>query len=647
LTDTNDTPGTIITFYSYKGGTGRSMAAANTAYLWGKRLHPANQRVLLIDWDLDAPGLHRFFPSSDDADNRDRPGLIEYFHALYNLLKKHPSVYDSLKATEGDESVRVLQEALPLDQYVIQEVAEGVAFLKAGRLKEGHFSTAFASLVTSFPWTGLYTDFPKSVEAFRRLVANQYRACVIDSRTGLADMTGVSTILLPEKLVAVFTPNHQSLDGVLDLVEQAVQYRRSSNDLRPLSIFPLPSRIELAEHDLRGQWRSRYQRRFEDLFRRLYDLRECNLTSYFDDVQIPHVSYYAYGEEIAASEERSDHLSLRRAYESFFTRLADLDFPWEAILTRDAVIPIETAKPDRVALAFQATVDLVGREEADSLTLRFDQLAQDFDQSWTVVVQSSIGQAGFSTTDLAMRLIESNSSAAGTTLGIMRLDVESALRDWKRLLERMLLTTQQGAGLESFLSLPGVPAGFLYMAASIAALHWGSWRVLRRLLSDKFEWYYLSGRPNFDFGFHLAYFFHSEAMNRDGPKTHDFYRKVLSQPAYPAIFGFRGEDALDVYVQAQMVHCLRSAQEVEKGHRHSMWADFGRFGEIRVLKLLDRIYNDTEFARGFCGCFDESPDAWKQKLDNRIDFIRRYYFQGAPYSWDSIEGHYRPREGPA
>ena len=45
--------GRIITFYSYKGGTGRSMALANVAWL----LASNGQRVLAIDWDLEAPGF--------------------------------------------------------------------------------------------------------------------------------------------------------------------------------------------------------------------------------------------------------------------------------------------------------------------------------------------------------------------------------------------------------------------------------------------------------------------------------------------------------------------------------------------------------------------------------------------------------------
>src|SRR5258708_20328007 len=53
----NDATGTIVTFYSYKGGTGRTMSLANVAWI----LAANGKRVLAVDWDLDSPGLHRFF----------------------------------------------------------------------------------------------------------------------------------------------------------------------------------------------------------------------------------------------------------------------------------------------------------------------------------------------------------------------------------------------------------------------------------------------------------------------------------------------------------------------------------------------------------------------------------------------------------
>src|SRR5690349_24921325 len=49
--------GKVITFFSYKGGTGRSMALANVAWI----LASSGKRVLVVDWDLEAPGLQRFF----------------------------------------------------------------------------------------------------------------------------------------------------------------------------------------------------------------------------------------------------------------------------------------------------------------------------------------------------------------------------------------------------------------------------------------------------------------------------------------------------------------------------------------------------------------------------------------------------------
>jgi len=67
--------GKIITFYSYKGGTGRTMMLANVAWI----LASNGKRVLAIDWDLEAPGLHRFFhPFLIDKELVSTKGLIDF-----------------------------------------------------------------------------------------------------------------------------------------------------------------------------------------------------------------------------------------------------------------------------------------------------------------------------------------------------------------------------------------------------------------------------------------------------------------------------------------------------------------------------------------------------------------------------------------
>src|SRR5439155_6942637 len=114
------------------------------------------------------------------------------------------------------------------------------------------------------------------------------------SRTGITDTSGICTMLLPEKLVVVFTPNHQSLTGVIEVISRAVEYRRTSEDLRPLMVLPLPSRIEMGEKPLWERWRlgdgergiAGYQREFERAFVNAYGLTACDLGAYFDDSQV-------------------------------------------------------------------------------------------------------------------------------------------------------------------------------------------------------------------------------------------------------------------------------------------------------------------------------------------------------------------------
>src|SRR5580692_11373070 len=79
----NEERGVIYTFYSFKGGVGRTMALANVAALlakWG-------YSILIVDWDLEAPGLERFFASlSPEIGNlrSTKPGIVDLMQAQKN-----------------------------------------------------------------------------------------------------------------------------------------------------------------------------------------------------------------------------------------------------------------------------------------------------------------------------------------------------------------------------------------------------------------------------------------------------------------------------------------------------------------------------------------------------------------------------------
>jgi cellulose biosynthesis protein BcsQ len=73
----------IFTFYSYKGGVGRSMAMAGVAHLFARR----GLKVLAIDFDLEAPGLERYFFEGEGARSvREQPGLMDLIRAYRRAL---------------------------------------------------------------------------------------------------------------------------------------------------------------------------------------------------------------------------------------------------------------------------------------------------------------------------------------------------------------------------------------------------------------------------------------------------------------------------------------------------------------------------------------------------------------------------------
>jgi len=139
-------PGRIITFYSYKGGTGRSMALANVAWL----LAAAGRRVLIVDWDLEAPGLHRYMhPFLDDPDLTSSEGVID-FVISYTEEASSKKLDEKLDPKWFAPYANITRFATPLDY----EFPNGgsLDFIPAG--KQG---SAYAGRVNSFNWREFYS----------------------------------------------------------------------------------------------------------------------------------------------------------------------------------------------------------------------------------------------------------------------------------------------------------------------------------------------------------------------------------------------------------------------------------------------------------------------------------------------------------
>jgi tetratricopeptide (TPR) repeat protein/MinD-like ATPase involved in chromosome partitioning or flagellar assembly len=334
--------GKIITFYSYKGGTGRSMALANVACVLGQKRD--NLKVLMIDWDLEAPGLYRYFQ------NRIVSNTFHSFEnqlGLIDLFCKASLFCEERNLTDEDIPDNIF-EIIGIEEYIVETNIQSLYLMTSGMLDK-----TYSFRVANFDWSEMFTKYPSLIYKLTEYLAKEFDWTLVDSRSGHTDISGICTALMPDRLVVVFTPNTQSLSGVLNTAKNAIEYRKQSDDLRQLIVFPLVSRVEPAEPKLRMDWRFGnknkeligYEEQFESLFTEVYGLSQCSLRTYFDDVQIQYISRYAYGEEIAVLIERTeDRLSIARSYESFTQRLIEQERPWEnTFINENAILPASNA----------------------------------------------------------------------------------------------------------------------------------------------------------------------------------------------------------------------------------------------------------------------------------------------------------------
>jgi MinD-like ATPase involved in chromosome partitioning or flagellar assembly len=210
--------GTIVTFYSYKGGVGRTFALANIAVL----LAQWRYRVLLIDWDIEAPGLAHYF----------RQWTTKPSIGVLSLLQ------DCQKGIERPWQTYTTGIDLP-------ELQNALSLMPAGPE-----SRDYIQQVQGIDWDRLYNkhDFGAVLERLRDDWTNHFDFVLVDARTGITDFSGLLTAQLPDILAFLFTANYQSLDGVCNVVDRAAVARgRLPYDRSSFFALPLPARFEVSE----------------------------------------------------------------------------------------------------------------------------------------------------------------------------------------------------------------------------------------------------------------------------------------------------------------------------------------------------------------------------------------------------------------
>jgi MinD-like ATPase involved in chromosome partitioning or flagellar assembly len=300
--------GQIISFYSFKGGVGRSMALANVAAL----LCRSGKSVLVVDWDLEAPGLHKFF-------ERSSPGVKEQVAAKPGILDM---ICGLAKGSQFEWRECLIEVGLGEDK---------LSLISAGRR-----DPLYGARLQSLQWDQLYEkhNIGQVFEDVREEWKRSYDYILLDSRTGVTDIGDVCTALFPDLLVTVFVANEQNIEGTKLIIERARTVQgQLPRDRTKLVVIPLLGRDEsTTEYELSSIWRARIS---EQLGFTLSDWLPNGVgpMSYFQKVFIPYYSYWSFGENlpvIERDEELGNPTSISSAY-ARLTSLIEAGLDWKVL----------------------------------------------------------------------------------------------------------------------------------------------------------------------------------------------------------------------------------------------------------------------------------------------------------------------------
>jgi hypothetical protein len=318
------------------------MALANIGVLMAAE----GYRVLLVDWDLEAPGLEVFFRNGGKlvGDSSATPGVVDLLDAQAQGAPL-PWRKCLLKAEFFGHSLDILSAGRRTDDY--------------------------RRRVQQLDWATLFREhrIGNYINSLREEWRGVYEFVLIDSRTGITDIGDICTVILPDVLVLLFVTNYQNVEGIKSVMARATKARSKLpvNRSKLLGV-PVPARDERdRESDKFKVWEAIFAGEFSELYREWLP-KEITPLDALHRIYIPYIAGWSFGEQIPVLEserERTDPSSLGAAYARLATLLSHrLD--WTAIEARASTADVLGA---RVELS-------KAREEARAAEMRLAEEAR-------------------------------------------------------------------------------------------------------------------------------------------------------------------------------------------------------------------------------------------------------------------------------
>ena len=229
----------IVTFYSYKGGMGRTTTmVAYAISLAAKENTSQNKRVVIVDCDLEAPGYLNFFDLSKHEGLRSgkKNGLVEFIS----------DAQFSLNPEDLDINDYIINVGLDNENSFAYNNLDNIWLVPAGNLNEGYSDLESESDRDDYleGLAKINLSSVQSVVKYFNLLFEKIRETIdpdiilIDSRTGFNDIFGTAALYLSSCVVGFFGFSRQTQPGLINLLKEYYKPSNSFNLQLVFSILP-------------------------------------------------------------------------------------------------------------------------------------------------------------------------------------------------------------------------------------------------------------------------------------------------------------------------------------------------------------------------------------------------------------------------
>lgn len=185
----------VITFYSFKGGMGRTTSLAAVALALAQK----GKNVLMIDTDIEAPGLATLFLDEESVE----AGTVDYL----------------LESSLTSEKERISMETMlrqVIDPVLMEEITGKLFLIPSGKIAEGYLQKLaridFQDAIPDNMKQQLSKMIKDAVQAIVGMCKIDY--ILLDARAGFHDMGGVVTAQIPHGVVLFGKDSRQSWQGI-------------------------------------------------------------------------------------------------------------------------------------------------------------------------------------------------------------------------------------------------------------------------------------------------------------------------------------------------------------------------------------------------------------------------------------------------